>query len=515
MKQAEIYGQRVSAADEGALLDAIGTALAGRPWDLQLCRMLDVPESAPEQATSEAAPVFQDSPQGWGVTVDGVAPRILDAEAIEAAQIAQRGDGRQSVGVSELGAARATADAVKLTQLGFVVPPPLYAVGSLVNSTGVENATRKRLEHDAKPLLGEAVAAFERLIATEKRHDILIDNVSSLRFDDDGSVFLLNGTQINFGVASFDMFCRRLDMPRGAGTYLAGIDPDMRAWNLRKWVERNPAKPFKLRIRREREVFAVVSEKYVDYGADCVAHDLARALEDLPDLRATVDYDGARVQIDATAFSDVKPERYVAGEVFQVGARAGTVDDGTGSAKGGGSAVRNLCLNLYILAEMSAGGFSVAHRGSRAAFRQALRAGFDKASEAARTFVEQWNGDRQVADIRATVKPADGISFVPTGADAYSLNQLLWGVFVAEQARGALAVGQKELAGVMRAWQVEPESNRRGIANALTRYAHEGQADPWHANDIEQSAVSMLMSKRPLEWADPGVLQMRLQKRLS
>ena len=108
------------------------------------------------------------------------------------------------------------------------------------------------------------------------------------------------------------------------------------------------------------------------------------------------------------------------------------------------------------------------------------------------------------------MKASDGVSFIPTGNDAYSVNQLLWGVFVAEQARGVLGVGQKELAGVMRAWQSEPEANRRGIANALTRYAHEGQGDPWHADEIEQSAVSLLLSKRPLEWVDPAGLQKRL-----
>ena len=489
MKQATIYGQIVKAADESTLLDAIGSALQGRAWDLTLCRMLPASEG--------------DTP----APAEPVAPT---PEQAEAALIAQRGDQWGTVGVSELGAARATADMLKLTQLGFVETPTLYAIGSLVNSTGVANASRKRLEHERKPFLGQADADFGRLIAAEKRHDIIVDDVKRLRFLDDGSVLLPNGEPINFGVASFDSFTRRLDMPKGAGSYLSGVDPDVRAWNLRSWVERNPARPFKLRLRREREVFAVVSEKYVDYGAHLVVHDLALALEDLPDLRATVDYDGFRVQVDATAFSDVKPERYVAGEVFQVGARAGTVDDGTGSAKGGGSAVRNLCLNLYILAEMSAGGFSVAHRGSRAAFRQALRAGFDRASEAARVFVQQWNGDRQTADIRDTVKASDGVSFIPTGNDAYSVNQLLWGVFVAEQARGVLGVGQKELAGVMRAWQSEPEANRRGIANALTRYAHEGQGDPWHADEIEQSAVSLLLSKRPLEWADPAGLQKRL-----
>jgi len=159
---------------------------------------------------------------------------------------------------------------------------------------------------------------------------------------------------------------------------------------------------------------------------------------------------------------------------------------------------------------MQAGGFSVAHRGSWHAFMKALRAGFDGASQAARHFVQQWNGPAQVSDLRGTVKAADGAAVVPTGDDPYSLNQLLWGLFVAEQARGSIPAGQKELAGIMRAWQVEPEANRRGVSNALTRYAHEGQANPWHANELETAAVSLLTSKRPFEWADPSTLQKRL-----
>lgn len=478
---AEIYGQTVRADNESALLDAIGAALAGRAYDPAHCRMIDAP-SETQAPTPEAA---------------------------EAAQIAQRGDGWNTVGVSELGAARATADAAKLTELGFTVPPPLYAVGSLVNSTGVANATRKRIEHNARPVLGDAVADFCNIIRAENRRDIEIEP-SRLTFTDNGAVKLPNGEALDFSALSFGQFAARLDMPKGAGTYLAGIPQDMRAWNLRKWVTLADPKPFKLRLRRENEIFACVSTKYADYGLDLVARDMVQALSDLPDLRATLDYDGQRVQIDATTFSDVQPERFVAGEVFQVGARVASADDGTGSAKGGGSADRNLCLNLFIVASMQAGGFSVAHRGSREAFRKALRQGFDGASQAARHFVQQWNGVAQTTDLRGTVLATDGDAFVPTGNDAFSLNQLLWGVFAAEQARGSVPAGQKELAGIMRAWNVEPEANRRGIANALTRYAHEGQADAWHANELETAAVQLLTAKRPLEWTDPSTVQKRL-----
>jgi hypothetical protein len=187
-----------------------------------------------------------------------------------------------------------------------------------------------------------------------------------------------------------------------------------------------------------------------------------------------------------------------------------SVDDGTGAARGGGSAERNLCLNLLILALMQDGGFSVAHRGTREAFRKALREGYEQSTQAAKIFVRQWNSEAQTADFRGHVRPVDGESAVPTGNDSYSLNQLLFGLFLAEQARGSIPVGQKEIGGIMQAWQKEPETSRKGVANALTRYAHEGQADAWHADEIERAAVGLLVSKRPFEWTEPSSLQKRL-----
>jgi hypothetical protein len=283
---------------------------------------------------------------------------------------------------------------------------------------------------------------------------------------------------------------------------------------MRAWVARHAPhiRPFKLRIRdglRDGEVYACVSTKYVDYGLDLVAQDLVVALEDIEGLRATIDYDGRRVLIDANAFTGVEPSRFVKGEVFGVGCRVSSWDDGTGSAKGGGTAERAVCLNMAIVAALKSGGFSVAHRGTREAFRRDLRDGFDAASAAAAHFVREWGGDAQVADLRGNVRPEDGEATVPEGADGYSLSQLFWGVFLAEQRRGTVPVGLREIAPIMAAWGVEPEPSRKGLVNALTRYAHEGQGDAWHADDIERAAVGLLVSKRPLEWADPSALQRR------
>jgi hypothetical protein len=508
MKKLVVYGE-TRIVDTLAALDTVGEMLAGRAWDPAQVKVSDYDPEAERRAAEVAEAERQ------RIEAERLRAEEELKAAAEAALIAQRqADSWNTVGVSELGAERATRDAQTLTSLGFVVPPPIYAVGSLVNSTGVENAKRKRLEHDKKPLLGDAVAQFCEVIRKENRRDVVIEKPRDLEFRDDGTVQLAEGL-IAFDQNSFEALTKRLDMPRGAASYLQAVPPDVRAWNMRKWLSQynGDIKPLRLRLRdgfRAGEVYAVVSAKYVDYGLDLVAKDLLAALEDLPGLRATVDYDGRRMQIDATAFSDVKPERYVAGEVFQVGCRVSSVDDGTGSARGGGSALRNLCLNLMILANIQDGGFSVAHRGTRDAFRIALREGYEQGARAARTFVRQWNSETQTADFRGQVRPVDGESAVPSGNDSYSLNQLLFGLFLAEQARGSIPVGQKEIGGIVEAWRKEPETSRKGVANALTRYAHEGQADAWHADDIERAAVSLLVSKRPFEWTEPSALQKRL-----
>jgi hypothetical protein len=472
MQTIKVYETTLTVESQASSLDEIGAALKGRPWDPKFCFVSD-------DAAREAALIAKRDSSSWG-----------------------------TAGVSALGAERATRDATTLTALGFTVPPPLFAVGSLVNQTGVENAKRKRLAFEALPALKPALYDFRAKILSENRRDIVVDAPEKVRLRDNGELMLPSGECFVFDEASFEQFAKRLALPKGAGTYLASVEPDMRAWNVTEWLRRNKAEPFMLRVRNGHEVYACVSPKYVGYDVSVIAIDLWEALKDVDGLRGTVDYDGKRVQIDALAHSDIAPERYVAGEVFQVGTRVATADDGTGSCKGGGTALRNLCLNLIVVASIQAGTFSVAHRGSRDAFQKAIREGFDGSTKAAKAFVKLWNSDEQVRDLRGSIKPEDGEAVVPSGADDYSVNQLMWGLFVAEQKR--LPLGQRELAPVMAAWKKEPEVSRKGVANALTRYAHEGQANAWHADELERAAGEVLTSKRPFVWADPSAIQKRV-----
>ena len=74
-----------------------------------------------------------------------------------------------------------------LRTIGIVPTPPVYAAGSVVNETGVENFRLSRLEFDKLPTVREAVADVKARIAAEKRADIIVP-VRDLRMNPDGSI---------------------------------------------------------------------------------------------------------------------------------------------------------------------------------------------------------------------------------------------------------------------------------------------------------------------------------------
>jgi hypothetical protein len=92
-----------------------------------------------------------------------------------------------------------------------------------------------------------------------------------------------------------------------------------------------------------RSIYAAVSKSYGIHDVHQIAADLPRVLGN--DLRASMVYDPDRVSMtwEAMQMRDVPP---VVGEVWKMGLKGGTRDDGKGSAWTLGAFLRALCVNL-------------------------------------------------------------------------------------------------------------------------------------------------------------------------
>jgi hypothetical protein len=301
---------------------------------------------------------------------------------------------------------------------------------------------------------------------------------------------------------AFGQLCNAVGLPK-AGSYLAACDPDLRARNVNQWLSgaQGPwaAKDMVLRTRESeagRVIFAAVSEKYRTYDTDTIARQLADVMPESG--RGDVFYNGSRMQVDATWHSDIKPESYVAGEFFKAGMRVRSSDTGGGSLQGSAMLWRNLCLNLIIVDQSTVGLFRMRHLG-RVNMAAKVAQGMRKGQQVIRYFTEKWNAARadDLTEAGRVFNLADTSEPVPTE----SLTDLMWGAFLAEQRRESIAIKRGEVGDVMAAWQKEPEANRAGFANALTRYAQD--VDPFRADDIERSAGRMLASTAPIAWEAP------------
>ena len=71
--------------------------------------------------------------------------------------------------VDPVGAARALADEVNARKAGFSPKPPIYAIGSQVNATGVANFKKSRRTWDKLPFVPEGCTKLITQVASEGR----------------------------------------------------------------------------------------------------------------------------------------------------------------------------------------------------------------------------------------------------------------------------------------------------------------------------------------------------------
>lgn len=396
---------------------------------------------------------------------------------------------------------RAKRDEAAAEGAGFALGRPLFSLGTPVVELGHANARASRAAFEALPSLPDAALEFAGEITRERRRDRLVA-VDQIRALPSGAVAVRNQAGIEHTSAITREAFRGLTSNRlgiSHAGYLDHCDPDLRAYNVNRWIMRQPQTLATLRVRdsadgKGREIFAVVSDSY--QGGVSVSDVASIAAESLPaDTRAEIDYDGRRVQIDAQYHSDVEPERYVCGEIFKAGVRLTAADDGTGGIKVSAFLIRNLCLNLIVLDRSEIEVASLRHIGDRDGLREAVAAATRKASASIQHFTEAWG--------KANQERLFGLA----DEKCVTVEDLLGGIFMAQlrSARELAAVrGRKPaiVAGLLGAVARDerrpdrPEAvTRAHVVNAWTRYAHESVSDPFARGVIESAAGRMLSSR--------------------
>jgi hypothetical protein len=261
----------------------------------------------------------------------------------------------QAIPLSSPDTERAVADEAAANAAGFSLRPPVFAIGTAVNATGVRNFRQSRRDFEALSFATDACADLAARVEAERRLDVLVD-APSLRMEPNGRLTSELGC-LPISERALDGIARLLT-PGGAG-YLANCPPSLRATNVNHWLalatrrDRNgDIKPRQLTLRARQvdggcEIFSVVGPRYSPLDIDTIATQLHGIVP--KDARAEVMYDGFRARLSVLFHSNIEPEHCVAGEIFKAGVSITTADDGTGAIRVAGQVFRNLCKNLIII----------------------------------------------------------------------------------------------------------------------------------------------------------------------
>jgi hypothetical protein len=363
--------------------------------------------------------------------------------------------------VSALAKARIEADEAAAQAAGFAVAPPLFAAGTRVRPDGDGRFHTIRQEVAKLPTFEAGAQQVIDVVKAEKRRDAEVP-MSILRMVSDGRLHRegrehLDGLLIE--PRAFGALCARAGFGRGTAYLRDHCDPELRAFNVNAQLmalDRSKGPQAKLRTRLDangqHSVYGVVSPRYAAYDVDRFLADVTPALAD---THAEIVYNPETSSLRADAFW--MPDDVVdlaAGDVFKVGVRLRTADDGSGSVKVEAVLFRNLCLNLIIIGEAKVETVRERHIGDVARIAGNVVAGVESAREKVGHFLQQWGHARTLqVDVEAEIaKATEGA--VKAGAPKGMSDRL----------KAAFAL----------AYAKEPGGTVADVSNAVTRAAHEG-----------------------------------------
>jgi hypothetical protein len=389
------------------------------------------------------------------------------------------------------GAARAKADEVAAVSIGLSPKPPVYEIGSRVNSTGVANFKRSAEKHEEKPWLTDLSKTFDAQIAAEQRADYLIP-ASAITVGETGVVHFASPAgqdglvkEVNALLTERAMFGLASRVTPGGAKYLAPCPPALRAANLNHWLKQRGETELTLRTRNapqfdgrlaEHEIFAACGPKYAAHDVDQVMRQAAEQIGH--NARGTVRYDGYRMTLDAIFHTNVEPKNAVAGEFFKGLIRMKAADDGSGSINVSLGLWRNLCLNLIIIdfAKVLVG--KRAHIGVDTIAEDVAEL-MKVANERIGLIVGKWS-DASAENILERYDLGD--------ADAVIRGLVLNGAVKAPGVKS-----EDMITRLRRAWEKEPGYSKTAFLNAITRCAHSEEWRSWEdAEELESTAGELL-----------------------
>lgn len=415
--------------------------------------------------------------------------------------------------VDTKGRDRSNATRFEMQANGFAPQMPIYAVGSRVNETGVENARSSRFEYDALPNIVASCASLIQTVAAEKRVDVSVDRLCEVRMLETGWLKGETGKSLPMTEAAFGGFLTRTGI--GGHSYLTRCPNELRATNVNHWMQemkfeerateiraiagrdKFEPKDAKLRTRLNggaREIFACVSGSYGAFDVDKIVTAISMAAPD--DARGSIVYDGTRAKFEVLFHSNVEPTEYVAGEFFKAGVLIRTDDTGSGSIRISACVWQNLCLNLIILDECVQEIAAIRHIGSVEKLAAKFREGFKAALGTIEMFLAKW--DYALKDDVSTELAVDELTL-----SMRPISEVIPGLFNGILERQLVPVrGQRKeiVQSLVRMYEADTSAavegkkyvSRAAIVNAFTRYAHEVNRDAFAQDEIERAAGGLL-----------------------
>lgn len=382
-------------------------------------------------------------------------------------------------------AARADRDEAAIkTLLGIDTGRTFFPHGTEVHSKNV--AKRDRAEFLTLPTVGDGMEALRNTVFAEDRRDHTID-LGNVSIDARGLVCPVadkDGAPIA-GLTPTEVGWTRL------ASFAPEAVPSGLRTNVNAWASKRKGDQAVIRTRalpgagEGRELWGVVSPKYVPYDLDAIAADVAAAMPS--DARVRVRYDRQRVRMDVVLCN---PHHYPdssgvgsVGEAHRLALRITSADDGTAGFRLQWIAERIRCINLTLLR----GRNTVFHaRHTQADLGDKVREALAVQGEVMEAFAATWRDSW-------TRFYVDGVK---GGANLDGMEALRRIVANGFRIPGQGRDGTWEA--VKAAMDAEPGDTVAHVHNALTRAAHEAPTSwksRWADDDTEEKAADLLYQR--------------------
>ena len=394
----------------------------------------------------------------------------------------------------EQAAAEQTAQAALVTSILGVAPPTsAFAYGTEMLNIGKARYREYAREYEDMPPIDECLDAAIRDIQYEGRQNHKVHPMDVDVYVDDGGQTILSWDKGEGWCMLEEEAISRL-VTRYAGQFFSGgnlllnMDPDLRAETLRRHLHRAgpSAKAMQVRTRSSvvdgafgpPQAFAIVGTGYpAEADADkwmAVARDVLSGSQ----MRGSVVYKPTTTEVVMRAMWGA-PETLDAkvNDIFRVGWQGRSRDNGTMSFKGGGFALRIVCINCTVMEVSNDTVYRKVHKGASVDFLAAVKGSTDGVYAGFEPFAQAW-GILREQDIQSVE---------------------LWGTTYAsipDAIEGAVAKGQitaslgKDVltAALIQSYNLEPGETIADLVNAVTRCAHEGEWDMTIRDELEREA---------------------------